>query len=173
MEGEGMGCVGSTEITRWRSRKLPRPPDAIILPDDTYLLLQAVTEELDPDHTPLDLWVALERATRTEKHPLGSVLFTDGDARGVTYIARVVVYDFDSEPICRREAVLNGLREALSELARRGCETIGVFPLGTMRGGISEAEYFEALREVVARLGGESPRTVYLLQEGGAGSSET
>ena len=164
VEEQRIGRLGSTEIIRWASRGLPPGLHALILPEDTYLLLQTVTQELDPKLTPLDLWAALERAMRAEKCPLGSVIIEDGRPRGVTYIARVIAYDFDSEPICRTEDVRTGLRSALSELVGRGCETIGVLPLGTMRGGISQEEYDEILHAVAGRLQGQSPRTLYLLE---------
>ncbi|MEE9539825.1 MAG: hypothetical protein V3W10_10875 [candidate division NC10 bacterium] len=151
-----------TEIIPWPSSE-PPPLDALILPEDAYLLLQAVTEDLDPDVTPLDLWVALERAARTEKHPLGSVMIADGTARGVRYVARVIVYDFEAEMICRKEVVLASLQGALSALFQRGCETVGVFPLGTMRGGISQAEYLDVIGEITTRPGEAFPRTLYLL----------
>ena|GEM_PF-1016378 len=160
--------MGSPEITRWASRALPPGLHALILPEDTYLLLQTVARELDPKATPLDLWAALERAARAEKRPLSSVIIEDGKPRGVTYVARVIVYDFDSEPICRTEDVRTGLRSALSELVERGCETIGVLPLGTMRGGISHEEYLDALNEGVAGLAQWSPRTLYLLGQDSA-----
>ncbi len=123
-----------------------------------------MTQELDPKATPLDLWAALERAARAEKRPLGSVIIEDGRPRGATSIARVIVYDFDSEAICRTEDVRIGLRGALSELVERGCETIGVLPLGTLRGGISHEEYDEILHALAGRLEGQSPRTLYLLE---------
>jgi hypothetical protein len=156
------------EIIRWASRGVPQGLDALILPEDTYLLLQTVTLELDPTTTPLDLWAALERAARAEKHSLGSVIIEDGRPRGATYVARVIVYDFDSEPICRPEDVRTGLRTALSELVGRGCATIGVVPLGTLRGGISHEEYDEVLHALVGLLEGQWPQTLYLLEEGGA-----
>lgn len=155
---------GFTDIVQWRSKQLPMPLDALILPEDAYLLLQAETEELDPDATPLDLWVALERARGTEKRPLGSAIIADGRTRGVKYVARVIMVDFDDEPICRKEVVVIGIHGALSELAQRGCETIGVFPLRRMRGGLSQEEYLTALHEVGTRLGG-GPRTLYLLEQ--------
>ncbi len=163
VERDGIEDLGATEVILSPSRELPSAPDALILPEDTYLLLQAAIEELDPNPTPLDLWVALERAARVEKRPWGSVVITDGECQGVKYIARVIVYDFDHEPICRREVVLAGLEDALAELGKRGCETIGIFPLGTMRGGISQVEYFTALNQVAARPRGKFPRTLYLL----------
>lgn len=123
-----------------------------------------MTQELDPEASPIDLWAALERAARAEKRPLGSVIVEDGRPRGVTYVARVIVCDFDSEPISRIEDVRTGLRRAFSELAGYGCETIGVLPLGTMRGGISHEEYDEILHAVTGCLEGESPRTLYLLE---------
>ncbi|MFQ5848892.1 MAG: hypothetical protein ACE5IQ_14615 [Candidatus Methylomirabilales bacterium] len=154
---------GSTEIIPWPSRELPGILDALILPEDTYLVLQAVTEELDPNVTPLDLWAAVERAATAEKYPLGSVVITDGRARGVKYVAWVIVYDFEDDPICQREIVLASLRDALGELTTRGCGAIGVFPLGTMCGGISQEEYFTAVNEVVTRSGSVFPQTLYLL----------
>lgn len=154
-----------TDIVQWRSTQMPMPLDALILPEDTYLLLQAESEALDPNATPLDLWVALERARTTEKHPLGSSIIADGRTHGVKYVARVIMVDFDDEPVCRKEVVVAGLHGALSELAKRGCETIGVFRLRGMRGGLSQEEYLMALHQVGTRLGGE-PRRLYLLEEG-------
>jgi hypothetical protein len=171
-ERERIGRLGSTEIIRWASRGLPPGLHALILPEDTYLLMQTVTEELDSTLTPLDLWAALERAMRAEKRPLGSVIIEDGGPRGVRYIARVITFDFESEPICRTADVRTGLRNALNELVGRGCETIGVLPLGTIRGGISREEFDEILHVVVGRLEGQSPRTLYLLEEGGARPGE-
>ena len=152
-----------TEVVQWRSREIPEALDALVMPEDTYLLTQAMTEELDPDATPFDLWVALERAARTEKHPVGSVMIAEGRSRGVKYIATVIVYDFEAERICRRDIVRVGLRDALSELGKRGCDRVGIFPLGTMRGGISSEEYLDVIAEVATRPGVEFPRTVYLL----------
>jgi hypothetical protein len=165
MERERIRHPGSAEIILWGSRGLPGGLDALIVPEDTHLLLQAVTEELDPDATPLDLWAALERAARLEKRPLGSVIIADGRTRGVKYIARVIMVDLDDEPICRIEVVLAGLHDALSELANRDCETVGIFAFGRMQGGVSVEAYLEALTEVRTRLGGESPGTLYLLRQ--------
>ncbi|MGH7383258.1 MAG: hypothetical protein ACREKR_13710, partial [Candidatus Methylomirabilales bacterium] len=81
MEEQRIGRLGSTAIIRWASRGLPPGLQALILPEDTYLLLQTVTQELDPKLTPLDLWAALERAMRAEKRPLGSVIIEDGKPR--------------------------------------------------------------------------------------------
>lgn len=166
-EGLRIGRLGSTEIIRWASRGYPPGLDALIVPEDTYLLLQTVTQELDSQATPLDLWAALERAARAEMRPLGSVMIEDGRPRGATFVARVIVYDFDSEAICRKEDVRVGLRSALTELVARGCETIGVLPLGTLRGGTSHEEYDEVLHALAGLLEGQSPRTLYLLEEGG------
>jgi hypothetical protein len=47
---------------------------------------------------------------------------------------------------------------------KRGCETIGLFPLGTMGGGISHEEYDEILHAVAGRLEGKSSRTLFLLE---------
>jgi hypothetical protein len=162
-EPERIGHLGSTEIILWQSHDQPGQLDALILPEDTHLILQAVTEELDPNTTPLDLWAAIQRAADSDKHPLGSVVIANGKERGVEYIASAIVYDFEAEPISRKETVINGLDNAFTKLVERGCGTIGVFPLGTMRGGISLEEYFAAVGETVTRLGGESPRTIYLL----------
>lgn len=153
------------DIVRWTSQELPDTLDALVLPEDTYLLLQAVTKELDPDVTPLDLWVALEHASGKEKHPLGSVMIADGKSRGVKYIATVIVYDFEAEIMCRKEIVLVGLQDALSELVMRGCEQVGIFPLGTMRGGISPTEYLDVIDVIATRRGGVFPRTLYLLED--------
>ncbi len=161
-----------TEIITWTSWELPGALDALILPEDTYCVLQAVTEELDPEATPLDLWIAVERAARTEKHPLGSVLIADGGPRCVKYLASVIVYDFEDEMICSKEVVLAGLHDALTELVKRGCDRVGIFSLGTMRGGISQAEYLNAVDEITTRLGGSSPRMLYLLLGQKPGPSE-
>ncbi len=142
---------------------MPGGLDALIVPEDTYGILQAVTEELDPHATPLDLWASLEKAARTEKQSLGSVMIKDGKGRGANYLATVVVYDFEAEPICRSEVVCAGLHTALTELAKRDCQVIGVFPLGTIRGGIPEEEYFAAVNTAVASLVAQVPRTLYLL----------
>lgn len=126
---------------------------------------------MDPSATPLDLWIALERARTTEKHPLGSSIIADGRTRGVKYVARVIMVDFDDEPVCRNEVVVAGLHGAFGELARRGCESIGVFPLRGMRGGLSQEEYLVALHQVGTRLGGE-PRRLYLLEQGPRGPED-
>lgn len=165
MGREIIGRLGSTEVILWQSRDQPGALDALILPEDTHLILQAVTEELDPRITPLDLWAAVQRAADSDKHPLGSVMIADGKGRGVKYIASVIVYDFEAEPICRKEVVLAGIDNALRELVERGCQTIGTFPLGTMRGGIPQEEYLASLGEAVTRLGGGPPRTLYLLEQ--------
>jgi len=158
---ERLGRVGTTDVIFWRSPARPPALDGLVVPEDTYLLLHAATDALDPDASPLDLWAALERAARAEKQPLGSVIIEDGARRGVTYIARVVVYDFDGEPICHPETVRAGLADALNELVRRGCDTLGVSLHGPMRGGLSR----EALNEVVVRLDVASPRTLHLLEQ--------
>lgn len=163
MEREHISRRGSTEIIRWPSREMPEALDALVVPEDTYRILQAVTEELDPNTTPLDLWASVEKAARTEKYSLGSVMIVDGKGRGVKFLATVVVYDFDAETICCREAVCAGLYAALAEFAKRDCQAVGVFPLGTMRGGISQEEYFAAVNTAVASLGAKVPRTLYLL----------
>jgi hypothetical protein len=170
--GESSSRLGHTQIVLWRSRGLPGALDALIVPEDTYLVLQTSTADLDPDATPLDLWASLERAARTEKRPLGSVIIADGKRRGVKYIASVIVYDFEAEPICCKEIVLAGLRNALSELVQRDCEAIGVFPLGTMPGGISQEEYFAALDEVARRSECEFAPTLYLLKPDPAPSED-
>lgn len=173
VEGESIRRLGSTEFVVWRSHGLPGALDALIVPEDTYLCLQAVTEKLDPNATPLDLWAAGERAARVEKHALGSVVITDGKRKGVKYIASVIVCDFEAETICHKEVVRVGLYDALSELAAHDCKTIGVLPLGTMQGGISEEEYFAALDVIVRDAGGEPPRTLYLLGQDWAPREET
>ncbi len=164
MREEDLRDTGVMAIIPWGSRELPLSLDALVLPEDTYLLLQDATEALDPEATPLDLWAALQRAGATEKRPLGSVLIGEGSARGVKYVARVVVVDFDAEPMCRTEVVGTGVEGALRELKKLGCETVGVFPVPGMRGGVSREAYVAMLREVRTRLGGEAPRTLYLLE---------
>jgi hypothetical protein len=157
--------IGGVEIVLCPWGELPEAPDALVLPEDTHLVLQAVTTELDPGATPLDLWVALERAARAEKRPLGSVIIEDGAPRGVHTIARVVVYDFDQEPICHQTSVATGLAAAFEALMRRACAAVAVAPLGTMRGEIPWETYLETVCAVVARLGVGAPWTLYLLSQ--------
>ena len=118
--------------------------DAVVVEEDTWLILSAKPEVTIPHEHPVRLMTRL-----LDAHPLppGTVFLRQGEP--LTLVA--VVHDFGVEPCCRPEWVATALTEILRICRERGLHSLQLPLLGVRHGRLTAATVLallvHALRE--------------------------
>ena len=120
----------------------PFPLDAVVVEEDTYLVLGAkpVAREMheSPERT-------LEEAESREPEIPGTVLVLEGSPLRLL----AVVHDLDEEPSWREEWVASALVAVLQEAEARGIRSLSLPMLGTLYGSLEAQRFVELLREAL------------------------
>jgi O-acetyl-ADP-ribose deacetylase (regulator of RNase III) len=120
----------------------PFPLDAVMVEEDTYLVLGAepVAREM---HEPPER--ALEEAEVREPEIPGSVLVMEGSP--LRFLA--VVHDLGEEPSWREEWIASALVAALQEAEARGVRSLSLPMLGTLYGTLEAQRFVELLQKAL------------------------
>ncbi len=125
------------------------PIDALIVEEDTFLVLSAPPEIPPVSEHPVRIFTAL---TEAEPLELGAIRVRGG----APLLIQAVVIDLEQDPPASLEAVRSALAAALSELGRRKLRRAGLELLGTIHGGLDPAEVVDVVKGVLAALPPES-----------------
>lgn len=120
----------------------PFPLDAIVVEEDTYLVLGAEPVARETHEPPERV---LEEAESREPEIPGSVLVMEGSP--LRFLA--VVHDLDEEPSWHEEWVASALVAALQEAEARGIRSLSLPMLGTLHGSLEAQRFVELLQEAL------------------------
>jgi hypothetical protein len=123
----------------------PFPVDAIVLEEDTYLVLSADPRagEPHPGH-PIRVMTSL---LEVEPKQPGTIVVRD---RAPLEFA-AIVHDLDEEPSWREEWIVSSLDRALAEAERRQLRSLGLEMLGAIHGRLERPRFLQILRQALQR----------------------
>jgi len=136
--------IGSVRVFAAPEDHPPFPVEAVVLEEDTYLVLSAGWDKIESDDHPV---VILTEALEAQAEEPGSVLVT-GDSP-LRFLA--VVYDLDQEPFGREEWVERAIEGIFREAERRRLQTIALPFLGTKHGILEKERFLLLLRGFLER----------------------
>lgn len=134
----------------------PFPVEALILEEDTFLVLSAEPVVVDPPEEPMRL---MTRLIETRPETPGSVLVREREP--VRMLA--VVHDVNREPSWREEWVARALERALEKAEQRGMHSVGLEMLGCMHGRLDPVRFASLLKATLARLAPCKVRRIWLM----------
>jgi hypothetical protein len=138
------------------------PVEAIVLEEDTWLVLTAEAEVKAPVEGMVRVMTDLLKA---EPMAPGSVVVESGEPLRIL----AVVYDLAEEPLCRPAWVGEALQRVLAAAEEKGVATLALPLLGVRHGRLPVARFAELLAEAVRKTPPRRLRRVWLLateQEG-------
>lgn len=141
----------------------PPATEALVVPQDVYLILGEVTagDEAAVVRTPAQV---LSEALRQRPRRRGSVLASPPQA-GRPLLLQAIVYDFEESPPTSEPYVFEALINAFETAAGRRVSSLALQPLGTAHAGIEPERFVALLTQVcysAAELG-TTLRQVHLL----------
>lgn len=129
--------VGGLEVSV--SAELPAPIDALIVEEDTFLVLSAPPEIRPVTEHPLRVFTALSEAAPLE---LGAIRVRGG----APLLIQAVVDDLALDPPGSLDAVRLALLAAWAEVDRRGLRRVGLELLGAMHGGLEPVSVVDLVK---------------------------
>lgn len=132
------------------------PVDALVLEEDTWLILSADPEVTIPHEHPVRL---MTRLLDAEPLPPGTVFVRQGAP--LTLVA--VVHDFGVEPCCRPEWVTAALAEILRICRDRKLHSLQIPLLGVRHGRLAPATVLPLLVRALREEAHDEPKLVRLI----------
>jgi len=151
--------IGSVRIVAAPEDEPPFPVEAVVLEEDTYLVLSAGWDKIESDDPPAG--ILTEAFDAKPKEPGSVVVYEDSPLR---FLA--VVYDFDQEPSWREEWVESALEGVFREAERRRLQTIALPFLGTKHGLLEKERFPLLLRGFLERNRSSHPLRLWLALPG-------
>ena len=136
--------------------------DAEVVEEDTFLVLSAGPEVIEPDLHPLRV---LQAAHEAEALPPGSVIAQSGEPMRLL----AVVHDLAQEPSCREEWVRQALAGVMREARARRMRALAVPLLGARHGRMPAAAFAGLLRSALESDAPPSLARLWLQAAEGAG----
>ena len=130
--------------------------DAVVLEEDTWLVLSAEPKVTIPTDHPIRIFTDLHKA-----QPLATGTVIECQGRPMTLMA--VVYDFGAEPCCRSEWVAAALSGILRICRERGLRSILLPLLGVRHGRMRPEAVLSLLVRAIRNELSELPVTLRLL----------
>jgi hypothetical protein len=120
----------------------PPTADALLLEEDTYLVLSADPEVREPGVARLR---AFHEAYTAEPAAPGGIVVREGSPLRLL----AVVHDLSQEPSWREEWVAAALEAALEEAESRRVRTLAIPPLGRVHGSLPAERFVALLRSAL------------------------
>lgn len=131
--------VGRVRVVIGPADEPPFRVEAEVVEDDTFLVLSADPEPIEPDVHPLRVLTAAHEA---EPVPTGSIVVRPGEPLRLL----AVVHDLAQEPSCREEWVRQALAGVLREVRARRMRAVALPVLGARHGRMPAALFAGLLR---------------------------
>jgi hypothetical protein len=147
---------GSLRIVAAPSSSRPFGIDALVVEEDTWLIMSAEPQIAAPEEHPIRLMTDVINA---EKEAVGTVRVRTGDP--LRFLA--IVHDVDCEPTWREEWIRSALTHVFSEAARRRLAAVGLPLLGTRHGRLTVARFAELLASVLPAVDAPSLSRLWLI----------
>ena len=139
------------------AQRAPFPVDAIVLEEDTYMVLSARPEVPPVADHPIRVMTAV---LDVEPHELGVVIVRPG--RPTRLLA--VVHDLDREPSTTVACLRRALREALAAAGRLRARAIRLPLVGSELGGLDPSQSLSLIDEALAERAPETLRRVWIVE---------
>jgi hypothetical protein len=138
----------------------PFPIDALVVEEDTYLVLSADARagEPHPEH-PIRVMTSL---LEVEPKQPGTIVARD---RAPLELA-AIVHDLDEEPSWREEWIVSALDHALAEAERRQLRSLGLEMLGAIHGRLERPRFLQILRQALQRADPHRLERIWLIPPG-------
>jgi hypothetical protein len=147
--------LGSVRIVAAPEDRPPFPVEAVVLEEDTYLVLSAGWGQIESDDHPV---VILTEALEAQPEEPGSVVVHEDSP--LRFLA--VVYDLDQEPSWREEWMERALEGIFREAERRRLQTIALPFMGTKHGSLGKERFLLLFRKFLERNRSPYPLRVWL-----------
>jgi len=151
--------LGSVRLVAAPEDHPPFPVEAVVLEEDTYLVLSAGWDKIESDDHPV---VILTEAFDAKPEEPGSVVVIEDSP--LRFLA--VVYDLNQEPSWREEWVERALEGIFREAEQRRLQTIALPFLGTKHGSLEKERFLLLLRKFLIRKRSPHPLRVWLALPG-------
>lgn len=122
------------------SDEIVGPVDALIVEEDTFLVLSAPPEIRPVTEHPVRVYTALAEAEPLE---LGAIRVR----AGAPLLIQAVVVDLALDPPASLDAVRLALQATWAELGRRGLRRVGLELLGAIHGGLEPARAVDLVKD--------------------------
>lgn len=144
----------------------PFPIDAVVLEEDTYLVLSAHRDIADEPGE--ELAELLAEATALEPVEPGTVIVRAGSPLRLL----AVVHDLDREPSWDEEWIATAVEAALREADWRGVASLASPVLGGVHGSFGASAFLALLLEAVERVAPRNLRGIWIRLPPGASPEE-
>jgi hypothetical protein len=134
----------------------PFPIEAMVVEDDTYLVLGASPEVREPVESPLRLWTELHE---TEPADPGGAVFRPGRPPRIS----AVVHDLSQDPTWTEAWVVAALAASLDCVGERSYRDLGLQPLGCVHGKLKRDRFVQLLRRALRTAESSSLRRIWLV----------
>ncbi|MBI4537964.1 MAG: hypothetical protein HY704_00470 [Gemmatimonadetes bacterium] len=141
----------------------PFAVDAVVLEEDTYLVLTAERDILEEPEEGLGR--LLERAAEWEPEEPGSVIVRTGSPLRLL----AVVHDLDLDPTWREEWIARALGQVLREVERLRVTSMALPVLGSVHGTFAATRFAQLLQDEIQRAAPRSLRALWITLPPGAG----
>lgn len=145
-----------TRVVQAPRASAPFSIQAIAVEEDTSLVLSADIEIRDPQQHPIRLMTALYAH---QPRPPGSIV----SKKACPMHLMAIVHDFDQQPSCRDEWITSCLDEIFNFCSRRKITALGLEPLGTQHGRITQTHFQQLLRHSMLANPPSSLRRLWLI----------
>ncbi len=130
--------------------------DAVVVEEDTGLVLSADTEIKLKDEHPIRMMMALWDFTPETP---GTIVVKGRNP----FRLFAIVHDFDAEPSCKKEWVLASLHAALQKCKKLGVLSLGMQLLGSRYGSIEKEWFIDELEKALWRYKGNQLQKLWLM----------
>ncbi len=130
--------------------------DAVVVEEDTGLVLSADRTIIVKDEHPIRLMMALWEFTPEKP---GAIVVKGRNP----FRLFAIVHDFDAEPSCKKEWVLASLHAALQQCRKLGVLSLGMQLLGCRYGNIEEEWFIDELEKALWRYKGSQLQKLWLM----------
>ena len=138
----------------------PFAVDALVLEDDTYFVLGASPEVLEPSESPLRMWTELHES---EPAVPGEAVVRAGTPLRIS----AVVHDLSQDPTWTEEWVVQSLIASLRLADERGFRGLGLQPLGCVHGRLAPERFPPLLRRALEDAEPRNVKRIWLIGDPG------
>lgn len=131
--------------------------DALVVEEDTWLVMSADMDIQRPDHVIRVMTEVLETAPEEP----GTIVVRGTDP----FLFLAVVHDFNEEPSCTEDWIAAALDSAFHEAEQRALRSIGLPLLGTLHGNLETDRFLALFKEALDRASLGSLKTIWLIPQ--------
>ena len=156
-------AIGGVQIFVGPEKMSPYPVDAVVEEEDTFLVLSADPEFVEPKE---NLIRVMTEAIESQPAQPGSVIVLDS----YPYRFLAVIHDLNQEPSWKEEWVATALDEVFREAEERKIQSIALPLLGTLHGSFEKRRFITLLHQTLGRKSPSHLRRIWIVTPEGTAS---